>query len=142
MSIFYVYFSSFLENSISRRSMDRLSWPESNTICIFNRHQIHGLMYKKTNCVSYYSTTQSNDSTKVDSTSEPPKKLSIIQKMKQLYKDYWRILVPVHIVTSIGWVGIFWIAAKKYDSIFIQLFFKQYLISTFLTSSFKPIREN
>ncbi|XP_063979527.1 protein FAM210A isoform X2 [Diachasmimorpha longicaudata] len=44
---------------------------------------------------------------------EAPKKTSIFQKMKQLTKDYWYILVPVHIVTSIGWVSIFYVAAKN-----------------------------
>lgn len=42
------------------------------------------------------------------------KKVSIFQKMKQMTKDYWHILVPVHIVTSIGWVAIFYTAVRKY----------------------------
>lgn len=46
--------------------------------------------------------------------SEPPKKLSVFAKMKQMTKDYWHVLVPVHIVTSLGWVAIFYATIKKY----------------------------
>lgn len=42
------------------------------------------------------------------------KKSSIFQRMKQMTKDYWHILIPVHIVTSLGWASVFYIAAKKY----------------------------
>ena len=27
----------------------------------------------------------------------------IIQKFKQMWKDYWYVVIPVHVVTSIGW---------------------------------------
>lgn len=53
---------------------------------------------------------QSNDESNIPL---PDKKLSIFQRMKQLTKDYWYILVPVHIVTSIGWVAIFYITVKN-----------------------------
>lgn len=42
-----------------------------------------------------------------------PEKQTIFQKMKQLTKDYWHILIPVHVVTSIGWASMFYAAAKK-----------------------------
>lgn len=38
----------------------------------------------------------------------PNKQLSLLQRMKQLTKDYWYILLPVHLVTSIGWIGVFY----------------------------------
>ncbi|XP_011147108.1 uncharacterized protein LOC105187795 isoform X2 [Harpegnathos saltator] len=40
-------------------------------------------------------------------------KVSIFQKMKQMTKDYWHILIPVHVVTSIGWVAIFYTAVRN-----------------------------
>ncbi|XP_043682084.1 protein FAM210A isoform X2 [Vespula pensylvanica] len=43
----------------------------------------------------------------------PDKKLSIFKRMKQLTKDYWYILVPVHIATSMVWVTIFYVAVKN-----------------------------
>lgn len=39
------------------------------------------------------------------------KKLSIFQRFKKMYKEYWYVLVPVHIVTSIGWFGGFYYMA-------------------------------
>ncbi|XP_046828571.1 protein FAM210A isoform X1 [Vespa crabro] len=50
---------------------------------------------------------------KEDNIPLPDKKLSIFQRMKQLTKDYWYILVPVHIATSMGWVAIFYMAVKN-----------------------------
>lgn len=44
----------------------------------------------------------------------PPTKLSVFQKMKQMTKDYWHVLIPVHVITSIGWVAIFYTAVRKY----------------------------
>lgn len=70
--------------------------------------------------VAQYSTTS-----KIDSASQPesskdcnvPEKVSVFQKMKQLAKDYWHILIPVHCITSIGWAAIFYTAVKKYVAI-------------------------
>lgn len=42
----------------------------------------------------------------------PQEKLSVFKKMKQLTKDYWYILVPVHLVTSAFWMAICYAAAK------------------------------
>ncbi|XP_076302691.1 protein FAM210A-like [Lasioglossum baleicum] len=44
---------------------------------------------------------------------ELEKKPTLFQKMKQMTKDYWHILIPVHVVTSIGWISIFYIAIKN-----------------------------
>lgn len=41
----------------------------------------------------------------------PPKKLSLFQKFKQMYRDYWYVLVPVHLITSLGWFGGFYYLA-------------------------------
>ncbi|KAH0548752.1 hypothetical protein KQX54_002101 [Cotesia glomerata] len=53
----------------------------------------------------------------VDTSNEGPlekfKKLNVFQKMKQLFKDYWYIMAPVHIATSTVWVVIFYAAAKN-----------------------------
>lgn len=40
-------------------------------------------------------------------------KMSIVQKFKLMYKQYWYVLIPVHVVTSIVWYGSFFIAAKR-----------------------------
>lgn len=50
-----------------------------------------------------------------DCSEQPPaEKASVFQRMKQMTKDYWHILIPVHLVTSAVWASVFYIAAKKY----------------------------
>lgn len=49
----------------------------------------------------------------VSAATKEEEKLSIVQKFKQMYKQYWYVLIPVHIVTSIVWYGSFFIAAKS-----------------------------
>lgn len=41
------------------------------------------------------------------------KKLTIFQKFKDMYKKYWYVLVPVHLVTSACWFGGFYYLAKR-----------------------------
>lgn len=40
-------------------------------------------------------------------------KLSLVQRFKKMYKDYWYVLIPVHIVTSVGWFGSFYLSVKR-----------------------------
>lgn len=74
------------------------------------------LTFKINNSIQY-STSQKPDSCENKDCYAPPavSKPSLFQRMKQMTKDYWHILVPVHLVTSTGWISIFYIAAKKYD---------------------------
>jgi len=47
---------------------------------------------------------------------EKPKeeeKVSIFQKFKKMSKDYWYVLVPVHVATSIVWFGGFYAMCKS-----------------------------
>lgn len=46
--------------------------------------------------------------------SEPEKKPSLLQRFKQMYKDYWYVLVPVHLVTSAFWFTSFYYLTKRY----------------------------
>lgn len=54
----------------------------------------------------------SNAGKECDPKVDPAKKQSVFAKMKQMTKDYWHILVPVHIITSLGWVAIFYTTIK------------------------------
>lgn len=40
-------------------------------------------------------------------------KPGIFTRFKQMYRDYWYVLVPVHLVTSVGWFGGFYYMAKR-----------------------------
>ena len=41
------------------------------------------------------------------------KKTGIVAKFKQMFKDYWYVLVPVHVATSIVWFGSFYFMCKS-----------------------------
>ncbi|CAG9858295.1 unnamed protein product [Phyllotreta striolata] len=66
-------------------------------IPLINVPKIHGN-------VSYYC----NESKKSET-----EKLTLFQRIKQMYRDYWYVLVPVHIVTSTMWFGGFYYMAKS-----------------------------
>lgn len=40
-------------------------------------------------------------------------KQGLFQKFKSMYRDYWYVLVPVHLVTSAAWFGGFYYMAKS-----------------------------
>lgn len=54
-----------------------------------------------------------SNATKGNDPKESTKKVSVFAKMKQMTKDYWHVLIPVHVITSIGWVAIFYATIKK-----------------------------
>jgi len=43
-------------------------------------------------------------------------KLSLLQRFKEMYRDYWYVLVPVHLITSLGWFAGFYYLAKRYET--------------------------
>ncbi|XP_065201883.1 uncharacterized protein C18orf19 homolog A [Planococcus citri] len=49
-------------------------------------------------------------STDVKTEEKPP---SLLQRFKQMYRDYWYVLVPVHLVTSAFWFSSFYYLAKS-----------------------------
>lgn len=44
---------------------------------------------------------------------EDKKKKTLFQNFKQMYRDYWYVLVPVHVVTSVAWFGGFYYLVKS-----------------------------
>ena len=47
-----------------------------------------------------FSTSPSNAT---DKDQKAPEKIGIIKKFKKMMKDYWYVLIPVHVATSIVW---------------------------------------
>lgn len=45
--------------------------------------------------------------------SEQPKKLGIVARFKELAKKYWYVLIPVHVITSAGWLGGFYYLSTR-----------------------------
>lgn len=91
------------------------------------------LNYKTGKCESlrwrYFCSTSSSRSSQknVDKSSEKEKELpasvipgeefanlGLIARFKKMYKEYWYILVPVHLVTSAVWFGSFYYASTRY----------------------------
>lgn len=52
------------------------------------------------------------------SSGKPPqepeeKKPGLVQRFRQMYKDYWYVLLPVHMCTSAIWFGSFYYAVRR-----------------------------
>ena len=60
---------------------------------------------------------ESNDQNKVNesqvSFDEELARLSVYQRYKKLFKEYWYVLVPVHIVTSVIWFGTCYLIVQR-----------------------------
>lgn len=51
------------------------------------------------------------------------KSIGLVQRFKKTFKQYGKVLIPVHLVTSTVWFGTFYYAAMKWDFIRIQIIF-------------------
>lgn len=64
--------------------------------------------------VAYLSdkTDQSDKNSKAEERSvkddDDNKQLSLYQRFKKMWRQYWYVLIPVHLVTSVGWIGSFY----------------------------------
>lgn len=67
------------------------------------------------NNIRYYSSNSRDQEKKNVSkgVEEKEEKLSLFKRFKVMYRDYWYVLVPVHIVTSTMWFGGFYFMAKR-----------------------------
>lgn len=62
---------------------------------------------------NFLSSDKRDDNVKEKECKNEEKKLTLFQKFKQMYRDYWYVLVPVHLVTSAAWFGGFYYMAKR-----------------------------
>lgn len=44
-------------------------------------------------------------------------KLGLFARFKKMYKEYWYVLLPVHVITSAGWLGGFYYLSKRWEVI-------------------------
>lgn len=59
--------------------------------------------------------TPSSSPPNVPPPEDPPKsKQGIIQRFKVMYRDYWYVLIPVHVATSIVWFGSFYYIVRRF----------------------------
>lgn len=60
------------------------------------------------------STLSGNNPSSGKSPPEPePQKPGLIQRFKEMYRDYWYVLLPVHMVTSTIWFGSFYYTVRS-----------------------------
>lgn len=50
---------------------------------------------------------------KTEDNGEEDKKLGLVARFKKLWKQYWYIVLPVHLVTSLGWFGGFYMLSAR-----------------------------
>ncbi|KAJ9586936.1 hypothetical protein L9F63_019480 [Diploptera punctata] len=81
----------------------------SESLLPFQRFS-QGVIRNSSSVFVVQSCSSSTDPNKLPDES-PPEKLSLFQKFKQMYRDYWYVLVPVHLITSLGWFGGFYYLA-------------------------------
>ena len=85
---------------------------KNSGIVIFQKFS-HGGIKPYTSVPVFQSCSFSTGESKVPD-EKPPGKLSLFQKFKQMYRDYWYVLVPVHLITSLAWFGGFYYLAVRY----------------------------
>lgn len=56
---------------------------------------------------------QENQDEKTSLKTQPEEKLSLTAKFKKMWKDYWYVLLPVHLVTSSIWLGGFYYLSTR-----------------------------
>jgi hypothetical protein len=76
----------------------------SNNNALFQTNHVKPLHYCRSSQVQFFSNEKKD---------EPQKKASLFQRFKEMYKSYWYVLVPVHLVTSAAWFGGFYYLAKS-----------------------------
>uniref|UniRef100_A0A1B6L6X1 DUF1279 domain-containing protein n=1 Tax=Graphocephala atropunctata TaxID=36148 RepID=A0A1B6L6X1_9HEMI len=55
---------------------------------------------------------------------KPEPKLSLYQRFKAMYRDYWYVLLPVHLVTSAAWFGgFYYMASSGFDIVSLLEYF-------------------
>lgn len=77
----------------------------------YNSHCLFGT--KKTPDCANKSDTKSAAITEADLFGEASK-LGLFAKFKLMYKKYWYVLIPVHVVTSAGWMCGFYYLSKRF----------------------------
>lgn len=84
----------------------------------FTRHLFHtsSLQLKKDDpdAVAQQPTTTGNEKPVVHPAIDPEtEKLGLFARFKKMYKEYWYVLLPVHVVTSACWLGGFYYVSVR-----------------------------
>lgn len=78
-----------------QRMVQPRQWPRSSSVILF-------------------STQKSGESKEPELTAdEDMKKMGLVARFKKMYKEYWYVLLPAHIVTSAVWFGCFYYVSTR-----------------------------
>lgn len=105
---FFLHFSNDLYRFSDRSSELQTQFcgclPRSNT----NVSQKGSSLYPLSTVERYYTTSS-------DPTNEKPEepKPTLYQRFKAMYRDYWYVLLPVHVITSACWFGGFYYMVSR-----------------------------
>ncbi|XP_023706977.1 uncharacterized protein C18orf19 homolog A isoform X1 [Cryptotermes secundus] len=84
---------------------------------VLSHHEHQSVFLFRTSSFTRNIATNGNKQTEKSKVEEPntaeAQKLSLLQRFKQMYRDYWYVLVPVHLITSLGWFAGFYYLAKS-----------------------------
>ncbi|KAJ6638478.1 Protein FAM210A, partial [Pseudolycoriella hygida] len=83
---------------------------------VFSPHLGHNSLLKSNFTSSKWGWNKKSET--VPSESEQPKKQGIVARFKELTRKYWYVLVPVHLVTSAGWLtGFYYLSTSGVDMV-------------------------
>lgn len=57
--------------------------------------------------------TKKTDKTLIPALEEDDSKLTLAQRFKKMFKQYWYVVLPVHAVTSCAWFGLFYAISAR-----------------------------
>lgn len=108
----------------------------NNSSCHFNILCRPLIDIKHVSCISITNRTYGvqNEPNK-DPQGPEEKKTGLIQRFKEMYRDYWYVLVPVHMATSAMWFGGFYYAVRRL--VFIYSYKYQFVLCFSIISSNK-----
>lgn len=74
------------------------------------------------------SSTSGSETAKTDEVAEQKaevpildQKLGLFARFKKMYKEYWYVLLPVHVVTSAGWLGGFYYLSLRWEMDLVEI---------------------
>lgn len=87
----------------------------ASNACLFsNRRSFQNKFGKGVSCVPKFGQNLCGLSTSAGGGNDGEKKLTIFQRFKLMYKEYWYVLLPVHVATSACWLGGFYYMAIRF----------------------------
>ncbi|XP_002009606.4 uncharacterized protein C18orf19 homolog A [Drosophila mojavensis] len=98
------------------RSYARLSTKSNSHCANANKTDTKSSSTATTTTSTSNSTSTSTTTTNVSNSNElfgEAANMGLFAKFKHMYKQYWYVLIPVHVITSIGWFGGFYYLSKS-----------------------------